>query len=134
VFTWIEGKATREMAQSIVSDNFERSHSCKDASVVDQADGQADRYPIDEILYWHNAIRKEMNDIAEETRSMQQSGDFADISAFNVRLQFIADVCIFHRYVSLKLHVFAYFCKIPLCSCGTYNPLILMLLFMQVGI
>jgi zinc finger-like protein len=96
VFTWIEGKATREVAQSIVSDNFERSHSCKDASVVDQADGQADRYPIDEILYWHNAIRKEMNDIAEETRSMQQSGDFADISAFNVRLQFIADVCIFH--------------------------------------
>ncbi|XP_051225497.1 zinc finger protein BRUTUS [Lolium perenne] len=96
VFTWIEGKATREVAQSIVSDNFERSHSCKDASVVDQADGQVDRYPIDEILYWHNAIRKEMNDIAEETRSMQQSGDFADISAFNVRLQFIADVCIFH--------------------------------------
>ncbi|KAM0845873.1 hypothetical protein ACQ4PT_056063 [Festuca glaucescens] len=96
VFTWIEGKATREVVQSIGSDNFERSHSCKDASIVDQADGQADRYPIDEILYWHNAIRKEMNDIAEETRSMQQSGDFADISAFNVRLQFIADVCIFH--------------------------------------
>uniref|UniRef100_A0ACD5VKC1 Uncharacterized protein n=1 Tax=Avena sativa TaxID=4498 RepID=A0ACD5VKC1_AVESA len=92
VFTWIEGKATREVVQSIVSDNLERSHSFKDASVVDQADGQADRYPIDEILYWHNAIRKEMNDIAEETRRMQQSGDFADISAFNVRLQFIADV------------------------------------------
>uniref|UniRef100_A0ACD5VQK9 Uncharacterized protein n=1 Tax=Avena sativa TaxID=4498 RepID=A0ACD5VQK9_AVESA len=96
VFTWIEGKPTREVAQSIISDNLERSHSFKDASVVDQADGQADRYPIDEILYWHNAIRKEMNDIAEETRRMQQSGDFADISAFNVRLQFIADVCIFH--------------------------------------
>ncbi|VAH78893.1 unnamed protein product [Triticum turgidum subsp. durum] len=117
VFTWIEGKATREVTQSVVSDNLERSHCCKDASFVNQAekliypleqskvghikhtesnDGQADRHPIDEILYWHNAIRKELNDIAEETRRMQQSGDFADISAFNARLQFIADVCIFH--------------------------------------
>ncbi|VAH63071.1 unnamed protein product [Triticum turgidum subsp. durum] len=117
VFTWIEGKATREVAQSVVSDNLERSHCCKDASFVNQAekliypleqskvghikytesnDCQADRHPIDEILYWHNAIRKELNDIAEETRRMQQSGDFADISAFNARLQFIADVCIFH--------------------------------------
>ena len=128
VFTWIEGKATREVAQSIISANMERSHTCKDASAVDQADkyypleeskvgnitshdGQADRHPIDEVLYWHNAIRKELNDIAEETRRMQQSGDFADISAFNARLQFIADVCIFHRYVSLKLHSFTYFVR-----------------------
>jgi hypothetical protein len=63
-----------------------------------------------------------MSDIAEETRRMQQSGDFADISAFNVRLQFIADVCIFHRYASLKLNSFTYFCKIPWCNCGKYSP------------
>ena len=76
VFTWIEGKATREVTQSVVSDNLERSHCCKDASFVNHAekliypleqskvghikytesnDCQADRHPIDEILYWHNA-------------------------------------------------------------------------------
>ena len=72
VFTWIEGKATGEGAQSIISANMERSHSCRDASAVDQVDeliypleeskegnikcaeshdGQAVRHPIDEILY-----------------------------------------------------------------------------------
>jgi hypothetical protein len=44
-----------------------------------------------------------LHDIAEETRRMQQSGDFSDISLFNERLQFIADVCIFHRYVDWDL-------------------------------
>jgi zinc finger protein-like protein len=60
-------------------------------------------HPIDEILHWHNAIRRELSDIAEETRKIQQSGDFSDIQAFNTRLRFIADVCIFHRYVALWL-------------------------------
>ncbi|KAL6614709.1 hypothetical protein ACP70R_036979 [Stipagrostis hirtigluma subsp. patula] len=116
VFTWIEGKATKKAMQSFIECNSERSHCCEDVRLVDQekhicsheeskvghrkyaeySDDQVDRHPIDEILYWHNAIRKELNAIAEETRRMQQSGDFSDISAFNARLQFIADVCIFH--------------------------------------
>lgn len=57
-------------------------------------------HPIDEILHWHNAIRLELNEIAEEARKIQSSGDFSDLSVFNMRLQFIADVCIFHRYNS----------------------------------
>ncbi|KAG8077594.1 hypothetical protein GUJ93_ZPchr0007g4945 [Zizania palustris] len=117
VFTWIKGKATGKVTQSFVASNLEASCDCKDASSIDQADNhicsheesnvgnkkyvdsigvRVDRHPIDEILYWHNAIRKELNDIVEETRRMQQSGDFSDISAFNARLQFVADVCIFH--------------------------------------
>lgn len=61
-------------------------------------------HPIDEILHWHNAIRGELSDIAKETKKIQQSGDFSDILAFNTRLRFIADVCIFHRYVALNLN------------------------------
>ncbi|GAV65874.1 Hemerythrin domain-containing protein/zf-CHY domain-containing protein/zf-RING_2 domain-containing protein [Cephalotus follicularis] len=52
--------------------------------------------PIDEILLWHNAIKRELIDIAEAAREIQLSGDFSDLSAFNKRLQFIAEVCIFH--------------------------------------
>ncbi|EXB77523.1 Uncharacterized RING finger protein [Morus notabilis] len=51
--------------------------------------------PIDEILLWHKAIRRELNDIADAARKIQLSGD-SDLSAFNKRLHFIAEVCIFH--------------------------------------
>ncbi|AQK97607.1 Putative zinc finger protein [Zea mays] len=115
VFTWMEGKATREVAESIAAGISARNNSVED--VPDQgkihiclhhnsklgskncgeSNGpQADKHPIDDILYWHNAIRMELRDIKEETRRVQQSGDFSDISAFNERLQFIADVCIYH--------------------------------------
>uniref|UniRef100_A0A0E0C6D8 RING-type domain-containing protein n=1 Tax=Oryza meridionalis TaxID=40149 RepID=A0A0E0C6D8_9ORYZ len=117
VFAWIEGKTTRKVTENTTKPNSEATCDCKDASSIDHADnhisshddskagnkkyaesidGQVERHPIDEILYWHNAIRKELIDIAEETRRMQQSGNFSDISSFNARLQFIADVCIFH--------------------------------------
>lgn len=57
-------------------------------------------HPINEILHWHSAIRKELIDIAEEAKRIQLSGDFSNLAAFNERLQFIAEVCIFHRYPS----------------------------------
>lgn len=59
--------------------------------------------PIDEILHWHKAILKELNDIAEAARMIKSSGDFSDLSAFRERLQFIAEVCIFHRCNSYML-------------------------------
>lgn len=59
--------------------------------------------PIDEILLWHNAIKKELNDIAEAARKIQLSGDFSDLFAFNKRLQFIAEVCIFHSIAEDKV-------------------------------
>lgn len=58
--------------------------------------------PVDEILHWHKAIIKELKDIAEAARRIQLCGDFSDLSAFNKRLQFIAEVCIFHRCVSVS--------------------------------
>ncbi|XP_042511163.1 zinc finger protein BRUTUS-like [Macadamia integrifolia] len=62
-----------------------------------------DVHPINEILLWHNAIRRELNDIAEEAKKIQLSGDFSDLSAFNERLQFIAEVCIFHSIAEDKV-------------------------------
>lgn len=59
--------------------------------------------PVDEILHWHKAIRKELNDITEAAREIKLRGDFSDLSAFNQRLQFIAEVCIFHRYATSLL-------------------------------
>lgn len=68
----------------------------------------AQMHPIDEIKLWHKSINKEMKEIADEARKIQLSGDFSDLSAFDERLQYIAEVCIFHRYV---LH--------PLCTMKT---------------
>lgn len=112
VFTWFGGKSFRTIAQD-VSDSYSEScstcessdrtnkHVCSEHSKIGKRksteSSQPVSYPIDEILYWHSAIRRELSDIAEETKRIQQSGDFSDIAGFNMRLQFIADVCIFHR-------------------------------------
>lgn len=59
--------------------------------------------PIKEILFWHNAIKRELSEIADEARKIQRYGDFTNLSAFNERLQFIAEICIYHRYFILIL-------------------------------
>ncbi|KAK6146853.1 hypothetical protein DH2020_020722 [Rehmannia glutinosa] len=59
--------------------------------------------PVDDILHWHKAIEKELNDIAEAARSINLTEDFSDLSAFNRRLQFIAEVCIFHSIAEDKV-------------------------------
>lgn len=143
VFAWIGGEAVKTISHDFCSPCSKSNVRCKDA--IDQTDkygcshehfktgkrkraessyGQLVMHPIDEILCWHNAIRKELSDIVEETRRIQQSGDFSDISDFNVKLQFIADVCIFHRYVALNLNSCATLfqklaCKHFLIQCAT---------------
>lgn len=93
---------TREASNSIITSE-KRTCSCESSSVekrdIFTSNSDVISHPIDEILHWHKAIRKELNDIAEAARMMTSSGDFSDLSAFNKRLQFIAEVCIFHRYI-----------------------------------
>ncbi|CAM0954073.1 unnamed protein product [Alopecurus aequalis] len=115
VFAWIGGKTVRTVAQDFDNPCSKGSCGYEDIShqtnknrcshehpkvrkrkYAESSHSQLAMHPIDEILWWHNAIRKELSDIVKETRRIQQSGDFSDISAFNVRLRFIADVCIFH--------------------------------------
>ncbi|KAJ9676987.1 hypothetical protein PVL29_022132 [Vitis rotundifolia] len=60
-------------------------------------------HPINEILHWHNAIRRELRAISEEARKIQHSGNFTNLSSFNERLHFIAEVCIFHSIAEDKV-------------------------------
>ncbi|XP_031121997.1 zinc finger protein BRUTUS-like [Ipomoea triloba] len=69
--------------------------SCNTVSTLD--------CPIDEIMHWHKAIKMELSDITEAARKITLSGDFSDLSAFNQRLQFIAEVCIFHSIAEDKV-------------------------------
>jgi zinc finger-like protein len=126
VFAWIGGKAVRTVAQDLdipcskgscgnedISGHTDKNRCSHEHSKVgkrkyaESSHCQLAVHPIDEILWWHNAIRKELSDIVEETRRIQQSGDFSNISTFNARLRFIADVCIFHRSVTLNLNLCA---------------------------
>ncbi|KAL2642312.1 hypothetical protein R1flu_009899 [Riccia fluitans] len=63
------------------------------------------RSPINELYYWHNAIRKELFEFSEETRRMKRSGSLlpADLSSFVERLEFLAEVCTFHSAAEDKV-------------------------------
>lgn len=123
IFTWMEGRSSNDMVKScqdapqfqccmdsgasISSQHIEKINcpcECRTGkrkyleSSIDVSDTTGG-HPINEILLWHNAIKRELNEIAEEARKIQLSGDFTNLSAFNERLQFIAEVCIFHRYI-----------------------------------
>ena len=121
VFTWMEGVKTAEKCKSCQEDSkarckasgtsvlpsqTESGHCACESSkngkrkYMELSSSPTDSTlscPIDEIMLWHNAIKRELNDIAESAKKIQLSGDFSDLSGFNKRLQFIAEVCIFHR-------------------------------------
>ncbi|XP_031741004.1 zinc finger protein BRUTUS isoform X4 [Cucumis sativus] len=122
IFSWMEGAKTAHANQSSYDDNLEfqslgsQVHDLicmpekgSDTSeptrigkrkYVEQSNFTystvSDACPINEILYWHNAIRKELNCIAEAARNLPLSSDFSELSALKERLQFITEVCIFH--------------------------------------
>lgn len=127
IFTWMEGKCRENSTRSclddpqgqycIDSDSSKSSrtmakvncaYECRNGkrkhleSSSDDSDPNAE-HPINGILLWHNAIKNELNEIAKEARKIQLSGNFTNLSAFNERLHFIAEVCIFHRWYFLLL-------------------------------
>ncbi|CAK9873098.1 unnamed protein product [Sphagnum jensenii] len=55
-----------------------------------------------ELLYWHNAIHKELEEFADEARQLQILGEISapKLSSFVERSQFLAEVCNFHRMAS----------------------------------
>ncbi|KAK7271233.1 hypothetical protein RJT34_26963 [Clitoria ternatea] len=124
IFTWMEGRSIANTVDNCVDHSQVRcspnplTHqigkikcACESSatgkrkysgSILDMSDTMG-THPIDEILLWHNAIKKELNEIAAQTRKIQLSGDFTNLSAFNERLQFIAEVCIFHSIAEDKV-------------------------------
>ncbi|MBA0726698.1 hypothetical protein Golax_002508 [Gossypium laxum] len=118
IFTWMEGVKTAEKCKNCKGEArceafgasvlpsqtesgycaCESSKSCK-RKYMELSSKPKDSTlscPIDEIMLWHNAIKRELSDIAKAAEKIQISGDFSDLSGFNERLQFIAEVCIFH--------------------------------------
>ncbi|KAG6707158.1 hypothetical protein I3842_06G018200 [Carya illinoinensis] len=127
VFAWIEGETVSEMRKSCKDDLKVRCQDSRTSTFISQTEqghgackslNTSKRkymqlnldhtkpsmyHPIDEILLWHNAIKRELNDIAKVARTIQISGKFSDLLAFNKRLQFIAEVCIFHSIAEDKV-------------------------------
>ncbi|KAK7358271.1 hypothetical protein VNO77_00197 [Canavalia gladiata] len=124
VFTWMEGRCGVNTVESYVDHSQVQCSSrpsthqvekvncvCESTttgkrkysgSMLDVSDSSG-THPIDEILLWHNAIKKELSELAVETRKIQHSGDFSNLSAFSERFQFIAEVCIFHSIAEDKV-------------------------------
>ncbi|XP_023920867.2 zinc finger protein BRUTUS [Quercus suber] len=128
IFTWVEGRSSTNTAGSYVDNpqlrscldsnastlasqlkkvncacEFTRTGKRKYLESVTDVSETTGTHPINEILLWHNAIKRELNEIAKEARKIQLSGDFTNLSAFNERLQFIAEVCIFHSIAEDKV-------------------------------
>lgn len=103
IFTWMDGvNVVKKRKNSQDDATYQCACSSSRPKKQESLDPSLDR-PVDEILHWHKAIKKELIDIAEAARRIQLSGDFSDISAFNKRLQFIAEVCIFHSIAEDKV-------------------------------
>ncbi|XP_047330056.1 zinc finger protein BRUTUS-like [Impatiens glandulifera] len=106
IFTWLDGdKANKsscceDYSAHQTSPDYRR---CKRKCLEIIPEIEESVNPIDEILHWHRAIKIELNDIAQEARRIKSSGVFSDLSTFNKRLQFIAEVCIFHSLAEDKL-------------------------------
>ncbi|KAJ8548283.1 hypothetical protein K7X08_030752 [Anisodus acutangulus] len=124
MFTWMDGKkltnkrkaceesTTHHTSDSVVRDLISRAEkapcpceSSRNEFLVSNFNLKESTLncPVDEILHWHKAIRKELNEITEAAREIKSRGDFSDLSAFNQRLQFIAEVCIFHSIAEDKV-------------------------------
>ncbi|CDP00649.1 unnamed protein product [Coffea canephora] len=115
IFTWMDGmkinKKRRscedDIASNLIRPSENRPCPCKSSTAEKRkffpSTSSGLSHPIDEILHWHKAILKEINDIAEAARMIKSSGDFSDLSAFRERLQFIAEVCIFHSIAEDKV-------------------------------
>ncbi|KAG0483121.1 hypothetical protein HPP92_011205 [Vanilla planifolia] len=113
IFNWLEGKHVPLCQDHSTDSHFEgnpdsgicemicscealASRKRKHIELESLTTGFVEPHPINEMLHWHKAILNELNDIAEEARRMQCSSDSRHLSKFDSRLQFIADVCIYH--------------------------------------
>lgn len=121
IFTWLGGKSDTMASRGVEDSSF---HCCLDSSssmlpcktsraqcpcegskagkrkYPELTEYDAPMHPIDEIKIWHNSINKEMKEITDEARKIQLSGDFSDLSAFDERLQYIAESCTGQDHIS----------------------------------
>ncbi|BFG21102.1 hypothetical protein CerSpe_073750 [Prunus speciosa] len=90
IFSWMEGK---DSPASMIS------HKKNGAYSVSEFTGE---HPIDTVMLWHNAIKRELNEILEEAKKIHISEAY-DLSVFGDKLHFIAEICIFHSVAESKV-------------------------------
>ncbi|KAL8531722.1 hypothetical protein ACS0TY_008353 [Phlomoides rotata] len=120
IFTWMDGlkicnkrKHDEDDPRLSSSSRSPTANGCCSCESSENAEGdflsdcnaiRSSQYcPVDNILHWHKAIEKELNDIAETARSIKLTGDFSFLSTINKRLQFIVEVCIFYSTAEEKV-------------------------------
>ena len=77
---------------------YEQKAHCVAAELSNNATETSERRPhspIDVLLFWHKAIRRELKKFAQEAKQLHSSP--ANLPKFSEHLQFLAEVCIFHR-------------------------------------
>ena len=86
ILNWIEKKDSHDTVLS----NLMEKENCESESI--------ESHPIDEMLLWHKAIKRQLNETFEKIKRMYLCGDFTSRLAMDESFQFIAEICIFHRY------------------------------------
>jgi hypothetical protein len=105
-FTWLDGNRCLLSANNVLTNHtLEKSAEMligqQDRVVEELAgDNVSPGSHTKDVFYWHNAIRKELKEFADDARQLQVLGEISapKLSSFIERSQFLAEVCNFHRY------------------------------------
>ncbi|CAM6015632.1 unnamed protein product [Sphagnum balticum] len=103
-FTWLDGNQCFLSANNVLTNRtLEKSAEMligqQDRVVEELAgDNVSPGSHTKDVFYWHNAIRKELKEFADDARQLQVLGEISapKLSSFIERSQFLAEVCNFH--------------------------------------
>ncbi|KAM6600620.1 hypothetical protein CsatA_020229 [Cannabis sativa] len=93
IFNWIKRK------------DFDHDTILNNNTPMEKAncESETSSHPVDDLLLWHRAIKRELNGTLEKIKRMYLSGDFSSRSAFDESLKFIAEICICHSIAKEKV-------------------------------
>ncbi len=110
-FTWLDGNECLLSANNVLTNRtLEKSAEM----LIGQQDRVVEALTGDnvspgshakDVFYWHNAIRKELKEFADDASQLKVLGEISapKLSSFIERSQFLAEVCNFHRYFCCSL-------------------------------
>ncbi|KAI5056021.1 hypothetical protein GOP47_0029542 [Adiantum capillus-veneris] len=100
-----QGRGSLQQAASALSKSSLVEGALKVGSVSDgstETSQKKPNYPIDVLLSWHKAIRKELIKFAEDSKRTQSLAA-GYLPKFSEHVQFLAEVCIFHSAAEDKV-------------------------------
>ncbi|XP_024528341.1 zinc finger protein BRUTUS isoform X2 [Selaginella moellendorffii] len=94
IFAWLKGRETSGTKMSSME---------QEALQPDDLSGDHQRkFPINKLLLWNDAIKKDMERLAEEAKLLRSASP-STLSSFVDRLRFLVEVCIFHSAAEDKV-------------------------------